>query len=219
MPALRQASCVRESSRPRSPHRRARRRLHRPRLSLHVHEAHGHLALSHRFYRARLRSARTSLISPCQRRRPRMTSGLLVSIETGTGTIASAGMMGNTRLHSSAAHRARPRPRRLPPVDGAALSRTRRAARAPARTPVRNSPPSEKESGVTLSTPITRGRASGSAATVERVHPAERMIRQSVGAAAGGAASLPEGSVAGSFGALGGPPSSQSSGGLGARPA
>src|SRR5680860_1296377 len=88
------------------------------------------------------------------------TSWRIVSTETATPSAASARITGTTRSSSSAAS-GRVAPGRVdspPMARRSAPCSCRSSAWAMAASVVSKSPPSEKESGVTLTTPMTRGR-------------------------------------------------------------
>src|SRR5258707_1042502 len=93
----------------------------------------------------------------------RITSGLTVSTETGTGRSRRPLSTGSSRRNSSSGGTATSAPGRLdsaPTSTISAPSSTRRRARSTAAPASRKRPPSEKESGVTLTTPATSGRSS-----------------------------------------------------------
>ncbi len=88
------------------------------------------------------------------------TSERIVSTDTGTPSAASARITGTT-LPSSSATSGRVAPGRVdsPPMSSRSAPSSRSdMAWATARSVVSYFPPSEKESGVTLTTPITTGR-------------------------------------------------------------
>jgi len=90
----------------------------------------------------------------------RISSGVLVSTDTGTPSRSAPSTTGNTRAISSAAPGATA-PGRVdsPPMSRmSAPSATSRSHQASAAAVPACRPPSEKESGVTLTMPITRGR-------------------------------------------------------------
>ncbi len=92
----------------------------------------------------------------------RATPAFMVSIETGTPSAVTAGRTGASRRSSSSGETA-PRRHRggsnsAPMSRMSAPSAARRRACSIARCGSRKRPPSEKQSGVTLSTPITTGR-------------------------------------------------------------
>src|SRR5262245_54530108 len=106
----------------------------------------------------------------------RITSGLVVSTETGTPRPPSASSTGNTRASSSSAGTGAA-PGRLdsPPMSTrSAPSSTRRRARAAAARASAYRPPSKNESGVTLTIPITSGRSSASWSWPQRRTPVIR---------------------------------------------
>ena len=96
-------------------------------------------------------------------RQARATAARRVSIETTTPRPASASTTGRTRRSSSSAGTAG-QPGRVdsPPTSTmSAPSETKRRPSSMACAGSRRSPPSEKESGVTLTIAITRGRSRG----------------------------------------------------------
>ena len=94
----------------------------------------------------------------------RITSGLLVSTDSGTPSRASDSTSGTTRCSSSSSvTSAAPGRVDSPPMSRmSAPSSTRRSACASAVPYVECWPPSENESGVTLTMPMISGRASES---------------------------------------------------------
>src|SRR6185437_13036743 len=134
--------------------------LHRPRLALHVHQAEVGVVLSDDARElGSPRSAVTSFTSSAPSSRARAaTSDFAVSIETGEP--ASASSTGTTRRSSSSAETGSA-PGRVdsPPMSTiAAPSASNRIAESAASPGSKLTPPSENESGVTLTTPITDGR-------------------------------------------------------------
>ena len=163
--------------------------LHRPRLAEHVHQAEPDAGVGDDRPPCAGRGAARSRRSRATRRRPRAacaTSALRVSIETVAPRRTSSSTTGSTRRSSSSgAHRVGPGPRRLAPdVDDRCASRS--AARARARSRCAEStcrPPSENESGVTLTTPTTAGRGNASSMLVirarrQRTGPPGRLPRR-----------------------------------------
>src|SRR5712691_10664176 len=95
----------------------------------------------------------------------RITSGFTVSTETGTGRSRRPLSTGSSRRNSSSGVTATSAPGRLdsaPTSTISAPSSTRRRAWSTAAPASRKRPPSEKESGVTFTTPMTSGRSSRS---------------------------------------------------------
>ena len=142
-----------------------RRALHGARLALHVHQAHARSRSPPPPQRPG-RAQRAHVVDEPGaggRAAARMTSGLLVSTEITAGVAARRrSITGSTRRSSSArVDRRRARSRRFAAdVDERrALGRHAHAVLAPPPRASRKRPPSEKESGVTLSTPMTTGPA------------------------------------------------------------
>src|SRR5215469_2689558 len=118
------------------------------------------------------RSARTWLMKPARAAEAaRMTSGLLVSTEMTAVVVArSRSMTGSTRC-SSSSRLTGCAPGRVdsPPTSmSAAPSAAMRSPVSTAASTDAKRPPSEKESGVTLSTPITTGRVRSSVRSAQR---------------------------------------------------
>src|SRR5580658_8043849 len=119
------------------------------------------------------RNARTSL-TRCAPAAParRMTSGSEVSTDSSSGKrAATRSMTGSTRRScSSPATAAAPGRVDSPPMSMiAAPSAAMRSACASAASGSRKRPPSENESGVTFSTPMTTGRSSSSTRPAQRI--------------------------------------------------
>ena len=93
----------------------------------------------------------------------RITSGLIVSTDTGTGVPRKPFSTGSSRRSSSSTLTTAAAPGRLdsaPRSTRSAPSSISRCACAMAAAGSRNLPPSEKESGVMLTTPMINGRSS-----------------------------------------------------------
>src|SRR5262245_13270731 len=118
----------------------------------------------------------------------RMTSGLIVSTETGTGASFSPSRTGMSRSSSSSAEI----PRAPGRLDSAPMSRRSApsaisdSACATAACGSRKRPPSEKEAGVTLTTPMRSGRDTSSLKRPQRkagVEPGIGLSRLGLGGA------------------------------------
>jgi hypothetical protein len=93
----------------------------------------------------------------------RITAALRVSIETSTPALASASITGAVRLISSSAEIASAPGRVDSPPTSTMSAPSARSCKpcATAAAGSKNCPPSEKLSGVTLTTPISSGRCAG----------------------------------------------------------
>ena len=163
-------------------------------------------------------SARTSLIIDAPAAiAARITTGFIVSTEINAPSRASASTIGMMRSISSASE-VGSAPGRVdsPPMSTmSAPSASIDRACPSARSKSRKRPPSENESGVTLSTPITRGRERSSAWRPQRSGGTSRIADHAgvvVGEASGAIVvpGVPDGGAEVGFGGRGGLPAMMS---------